>query len=271
MTTKQKLHNIIFENDTKAGRAFDIMLLWSILISVLLTIIDSIPYINLHFRTEFYILEWVFTILFTVEYLLRIYSSEKPLKYIFSFWGLIDLLAILPTFLSIFFYKYHYLFVVRILRLLRVFRVLKLVRFNRESRSLVRSLKASSYKIGIFILTVLAIVVLLGSLMYVVEGEQNGFTSIPQSIYWAIITITTVGYGDIVPHTIMGKFISSFSMIIGYAIIAVPTGIVTVEMTKSNNKKLKCPECGYSNNIEANFCNDCGARITDIEKDPEDN
>ncbi|HRZ95936.1 MAG TPA: ion transporter [Paludibacter sp.] len=261
MTIKQKLHNIIFENDTKAGRAFDVALLWSILISVLLTIIDSIAYINLHFRDEFYFVEWIFTILFTIEYLLRIYSSEKPLKYIFSFWGLIDLLAILPTFLSIFFYKYHYLFVVRILRLLRVFRVLKLVRFNRESSSLMRSLKASSYKIGIFILAILAIVVLLGSLMYVVEGEENGFTSIPQSIYWAIITITTVGYGDIVPHTIMGKFISSFSMLIGYAIIAVPTGIVTVEMNKLNKKSKKCAACGNKNDEEANFCSECGAKI----------
>ncbi len=261
MTLKQKLHNIIFENDTKAGRAFDIALLWSILISVFLTIIDSIPYLNLHFRSEFYFVEWIFTILFTIEYILRIYSSEKPLKYIFSFWGLIDLLAILPTFLSIFFYKYHYLFVVRILRLLRVFRVLKLVRFNRESRALVRSLKASSYKIGIFMLTVFAIVVLMGTLMYVVEGEQNGFTSIPQSIYWAIITITTVGYGDIVPHTVLGKLIASFSMMIGYAIIAVPTGIVTVEMSKSNTKKINCADCGFKNNADAKYCSECGAKL----------
>lgn len=261
MTIKQKLHNIIFENDTKAGRAFDVILLWSILFSVLLTVFDSVPYINLNFRDEFYFVEWLFTILFTIEYILRIYSSEKPLKYIFSFWGLIDLLAILPTFLSIFFYKYHYLFVVRILRLLRVFRVLKLVRFNRESRSLIRSLKASSYKIGIFMLTVFAIVVLMGTLMYVVEGEQNGFTSIPQSIYWAIITLTTVGYGDIVPHTVIGKVIASFSMMIGYAIIAVPTGIVTVEMSKSNKKSLICTECGFNNSPEAKYCSECGAKF----------
>lgn len=261
MISKKDLYKIVFESDTKAGRQFDVFLLWSILFSILVTILDSIPSFNQNFRLGFNIIEWFFTILFTVEYLLRIYISPKPSRYIISFWGFVDLFSILPTYLSLFAYGYHYLLVVRILRLLRVFRILKLARFNKESIALLKALKASSYKIGIFLFSVLAIVVLLGTIMYVVESGENGFTSIPQSIYWAIITVTTVGYGDIVPHTVLGKFISSFAMIIGYAIIAVPTGIVTVEMSKSEETKKQCPSCGNSNPASSNFCSECGASL----------
>ncbi len=261
MPSKQQLYKIVFESDTKAGKQFDVLLLWCILVSILVAILDSIPSLNERFKDEFYIIEWIFTIIFSLEYLLRIYISPKPLRYIFSFWGFVDLLTILPTYISLFSYGYHYLLVVRIVRLLRVFRILKLARFNREAMILSKALKASSYKIGIFFSAVLTIVVLLGTIMYVVERGENGFTSIPQSIYWAIITVTTVGYGDIVPHTILGKFISSFAMIIGYAIIAVPTGIISVEISKKENIKVICPQCGAQNSDISNYCSHCGSTL----------
>lgn len=261
MVNKYRLYQIVFESDTKAGKRFDILLLWCILLSILIAVLDSVPYLNLIYKNEFYTIEWVFTVIFSIEYFMRIYISPKPIRYIFSYWGIIDLLAILPTYVSLFFYGYHYLLVVRILRLLRVFRILKLVRFNREAIFLLRALRASSYKIGIFFSAVLTIVILLGTIMYVVENGENGFTSIPQSIYWAIITVTTVGYGDIVPHTILGKFISSLAMIIGYAIIAVPTGIITVEMSKSSEKNKICPQCNTNNIETSNYCTNCGSML----------
>lgn len=233
MINKHLIYQIVFESDTKAGKCFDVLLLWCILVSFFVAVLDNIPNLNLNFKNEFYTIEWAFTAIFSVEYFMRIYVSSKPIRYVLSFWGFVDLLAILPTFISLFFYGYQYLLVVRILRLLRVFRIFKLVRFNKEAIILSRALKASSYKIGIFFSAVLAIVILLGTIMYVVENGENGFTNFPQSIYWVIITLTTVGYGDIIPHTILGKFISSLVMIIGYAIIAVPTGIITIEISKS--------------------------------------
>lgn len=260
MRIRQKLYTIIFESDTRAGRFFDIILLWAILISVFITMLDSVPKLHQNFLQEFAGAEWFFTILFTVEYLVRIAVSPKPRRYIFSFWGFIDLMAIVPTYISLMVYGYQYLLVVRIVRMLRVFRILKMVRFNREATTLLRALRASSYKIGIFFMSVIAIVVVLGTLMYVVEGAENGFTSIFQSIYWAIITITTVGYGDIVPQTVAGKIISSLSMIIGYAIIAVPTGIVTVEMSRSEKYRSACPQCGFQNPEHANYCTHCGQK-----------
>jgi voltage-gated potassium channel len=260
--TREKLYRIIFESETKAGKRFDIWLLWLILGSVMVAMLDSVPSLHRQFENEFYIVEWGFTVLFTLEYLFRIYMSPTPSRYILSYWGLIDLVAILPTYLSLLFLGSQYLLIVRILRLLRVFRILRLVRFTRESLLLIQALKASFFKISIFLMAVLVIVVLLGTVMYVVEGGQNGFNSIPQSIYWAIITVTTVGYGDIVPFTVLGKFIASVAMIIGYAIIAVPTGIVTVEMAKAGEKKLPCPGCGNVVNKTDNFCNHCGASLS---------
>ncbi len=257
---KKKLYNIVFETDTKAGKYFDVVLLWMILFSVLAVMLESVPELGAKYSKAFFLIEWVLTILFTLEYLLRILISVKPLKYVFSFWGLIDFLSILPTWLSLFFVGYHYLLVVRIFRLLRIFRILKLVRFNTESQVLIQTLKSSFYKISIFFLSVLAIVTFLGTLMYVVEGGEKGFTSIPQSIYWAIVTVTTVGYGDMVPHTVVGKFISSFAMIIGYAIIAVPTGIVTVALSKQDHKSKKCEKCNTYNDA-TNFCSNCGEKL----------
>ncbi len=258
LATRQELYDIIFKSDTRLGKAFDIFLLWAIVISVLIAMLDSVPALNGKYGFLFYFIEWVFTILFTVEFIIRVYVIPKPAKFIFSFWGIVDLLAILPAYLSLLFVGYHYFLIVRIFRLLRVFRILRLVRFNREATVLIHALRASTFKISIFLSTVVTIVVILGTVMYVIESPEHGFTSIPQSIYWAVITVTTVGYGDIVPHTVLGKFISSFAMIIGYAIIAVPTGIVTVEMAKSTERKNSCPGCGYKNPTNANFCSHCG-------------
>jgi len=258
MQLKKEIHRVIFEHDKKWEKLFDVVLLWLILFSVFVVIIESIPEVQAVLFNEFYTIEWILTILFTIEYGLRIWSSPKPLKYIFSFWGLIDLLSILPTYLELFITGYHYLLVVRIFRLLRVFRILKLVRFNREAQILFHALRGSSYKIGIFMMTVLTIVTLLGTLMYVIEGGENGFTSIPLSIYWAIVTVTTVGFGDIVPQTVLGKFLSSISMIIGYAIIAVPTGIITVELSKNLANTSRCDECTHQNPTGSQYCNQCG-------------
>ncbi|MFO7575357.1 MAG: ion transporter [Bacteroidales bacterium] len=258
---KPKVYNIIFKSDTKQGKQFDVILLWVIGLSVLIAMFDSLPLLSPVFNRTFTVAEWFFTILFTIEYAVRIYVSPKPHKYVFSFWGIIDLVAVFPTYLSLLFYGYQYLLIIRILRMLRVFRVLRMVRFSREGNTLLIALKASAYKIGIFFFTVICFVIILGTVMYVVEGPENGFTSIFQSIYWAIITITTVGYGDIVPLTVLGKIISSFTMIIGYAIIAVPTGIVTVEMSKTSDNNSKCPECESKNSERAKYCNNCGVDL----------
>lgn len=258
MTFREKLYKIIFETDTKAGKQFDIVLLWLILFSVFVVMIESIPEFGTKLSGIFQVTEWALTIIFTIEYFLRIWISHKPVSYIFSFWGLIDFLSVLPTYLSLFFIGYHYLLVVRIFRLLRIFRILKLVRFNREAQVLVTSLRGSLYKISIFLMAVIAIVTFLGTIMYVVEGGKEGFSSIPQSIYWAIVTVTTVGYGDLVPHTVLGKMISSVAMIIGYAIIAVPTGIITVGMVNSSKAQIQCPDCGSENDSNSNFCKHCG-------------
>ncbi|MFV0472473.1 MAG: ion transporter [Paludibacteraceae bacterium] len=263
MTLKEKWYIIIFESDTKKGKLFDVLLLVFIFASVVVVMLDSITAIRTGYKTLFTALEWFFTAVFTIEYLARIWCHPSPLKYVFSFWGVIDFLSIVPTYMSLFVSGYRYMMVVRIFRLLRVFRIFKMVRFSKESQILWSSIRAGLYKISIFFLTLIMIVVLMGTVMYVVEGEKNGFKSIPESIYWAIITITTVGYGDIVPHTTLGKFIASFSMIIGYSIIAIPTGIVTSEMSKERKKRWKyCPECETQNKNTANYCCHCGYQFS---------
>lgn len=255
---KALFYKIIFEHDTKAGRLFDIILLWLILTSVSVVIFESMPAIRNNYFMLFYIVEWGFTIIFTIEYILRIWCSPRPWRYVFSFWGFIDLLSILPTYLDLLFFGAHYLQTVRILRLLRVFRILKLAKFNKEAQILINAIKGSAYKILVFMLAVMTIVTIIGSMMYVIEGPENGFSSIPLSIYWAIVTVTTVGFGDIVPQTILGKILASISMLIGYAIIAVPTGIITFEMSRKNQQRKECEQCGAVNNNKARYCNRCG-------------
>ena len=242
---RNKLYEIIFEADTPAGKWFDIFLLWAILISVLVVFLESISKLRSSYGDIFYYLEWFFTILFSVEYILRIISTKKPFGYIFSFYGIIDVLAILPTYLSLVIAGSHYLLVIRILRLLRVFRILKLTHMIRQATILKRALIASRGKIAVFLFAVLTLIVIIGAVMYVIEGPENGFTSIPFSMYWAIVTMTTVGYGDISPQTTIGQIFASFVMIMGYAIIAVPTGIVSVEIaavTKKSSVQV-CPGC----------------------------
>ncbi len=261
MTIKERLYKVVFETDTRGGRQFDVVLLWTILLSIVVVMLESIPEVGKQYHEVFVATEWVLTVLFSIEYLLRILISKKPVRYLLSFWGLIDFLSILPTYLSLFIVGYHYFLVVRVFRLLRVFRILKLVRFNREAQGLVAALRSSVYKVSIFLFSIVAIVIFLGTIMYVVEGGEKGFTSIPQSIYWAIVTVTTVGYGDMVPHTTLGKLISSVAMILGYAVIAVPTGIVTVEMAKAGRENKKCNVCRAQNDDNALYCNQCGVPL----------
>lgn len=258
-----QLFIIIFGANTRKGRLFDVVLLWFILLSILVVCLESVPKIRASYESFFFYLETFFTIAFTIEYFLRIYSHPKPLKYLLSFYGIIDLLSIIPFYLTYFMPSGHYLITIRILRLLRVFRILKLSSFVHHAQVLKTAIVASLQKITVFMLFILALVLIIGTVMYVVEGEENGFTSIPQSIYWAIVTITTVGYGDLTPQTPLGQVISSLVMIMGYAIIAVPTGIVTVEMSRTQPLPKKsdlteCLSCGKRMPLNANFCSNCG-------------
>lgn len=258
---RKRIHEIIFEADTRAGKAFDIALLVAIIMSVLVVMLESVRSLDKKFAPEFDTLEWIFTILFTIEYLLRIYVTNKPFKYIFSFYGIIDFLSIIPTYLGLFIGGAEPLLVIRSLRLLRVFRVLKLTRYVGESNQLVSALMASKRKILVFLFAVLALTIVMGTAMYLIEGRKNGFDSIPHSIYWAIVTLTTVGYGDISPHTWAGQILASVIMILGYGIIAVPTGIVTSEMTKNQNSTNTqvCQNCGEDEHLDdSKYCRNCG-------------
>ena len=263
---RSRLQEIIYESNTPAGKAFDVSLLILIITSILVVIFDSVEKWHETFGYLFLILEWVFTILFTIEYILRLISIKKPLSYAVSFIGIIDLLAIIPSYLSIIFVGSQSLLVLRALRILRIFRIFKLTHFLTEMQFLGVAVKGSLRKISIFMLIVLMLVVILGSVMYLVENGENGFSSIPDSIYWAIVTITTVGYGDISPVTPLGKFVASFIMLMGYGIIAVPTGIVTTEMAlaarKNEQKNEVCPRCGKEgHDKDAKYCKRCGELI----------
>jgi voltage-gated potassium channel len=259
------LHEVIFEADTPSGKGFDVLLIVSILMSVAVVMLDSISVLRAQFGRLFYAIEWFFTIIFTAEYVLRIACVGKPLRYAVSFYGIVDLLAIVPTYLSLFLPGSQYLLVIRILRILRIFRILKLVPYLGEARLLKKALQASSRKIAVFLFAVLTMVVIFGSLMYVIEGEKYGFTSIPRSIYWAIVTLTTVGYGDISPQTGFGQALASLVMILGYGIIAVPTGIVTVEMSQTFSRNVStqsCLDCGADgHDADARHCKFCGASL----------
>jgi voltage-gated potassium channel len=263
---RERLHEVIYESNTTAGKVFDVSLLVLILASMLIVVLDSIAAWRKDYGHIFNILEWIFTIIFTIEFLLRLISLKNPWRYVFSFLGLIDILAIIPSYLSIFFAGAESLLVLRALRLLRIFRIFKLSHFISEMRFLGTAMRGSLRKISIFMMIVLMLVIILGSIMYLVESGQNGFSSIPESIYWAIVTITTVGYGDITPVTTMGKFVASLIMLIGYAIIAVPTGIVTTEMALAARSKGQqhevCPRCGKEgHDADASYCKQCGEKL----------
>ncbi|AKQ64133.1 Potassium voltage-gated channel subfamily KQT [Myxococcus hansupus] len=256
------MHEIIFESDTPAGKAFDIGLLWAILFSIIAVMLESVASVRESHGDFLRNVEWFFTGLFTLEYLLRLFSVSRPLRYARSFFGLVDLLALLPTFLSVLIPGAHSLLVIRVLRLLRVFRVLKLTHLLGQAEVLLTALRASRPKITVFLGTVLTIVVIMGTLMYVVEGRENGFDSIPRAMYWAIVTVTTVGFGDITPKTVPGQFIASILMVMGYGIIAVPTGIVSVELAAATRHAVDnraCPACGQQgHDLDAHFCKHCG-------------
>ena len=261
--TKTLLSEFIFEADTPKGKIFDIALLLVILISVALVMLESVPTIRKGHQQFLKISEWIITIIFTLEYTLRILIVKKPFQYIFSFYGIIDFLSVIPTYLSLIIVGSQSLVVIRVLRLLRVFRILKLTRYTQAGKSLARAMWGSRAKISVFVFFVIIIVVIFGTIMYLVEGDENGFTSIPRSIYWAIVTLTTVGYGDISPETPLGQFLASIIMIIGYAIIAVPTGIITAEIIRPSSTNTQvCPECLCdSHDDDSDFCRKCGSKI----------
>ncbi|MGM8870685.1 ion transporter [Psychrobacter sp. 2Y5] len=259
---RNRIHVIIEGTDTRLGKLFDIVLLIAILTSVAVVMLDSVLYMRLQYGTLFFYAEWFFTILFTIEYLLRLFSAPNRFRYVFSFFGIVDLLSVLPSYLSLLFVGVQYLLVIRILRILRVFRVLKLKAYMQQAGFLASALKTSQQKITVFFLSLVLLVTIFGSVVYVVEGPENGFTSIPLSIYWAVVTVTTTGYGDMSPKTPIGQAIASMVMITGYAIIAVPTGIFTAELARNMRPQLNpitCPNCGkFGHAVGAEYCDRCG-------------
>ncbi len=271
---RSKLHDIIYEADTRAGKAFDVILLIAIIASIILVMLESIKSFDEKYHTFLNISEWVITILFSVEYITRIITVKKPFKYIFSFYGIIDLLSTIPKYISLLFGGVHALAALRALRLLRVFRILKLARYLGASNLLVSALKASRAKISVFLFAVLILCIICGTVMYLIEGEESGFTSIPVSVYWCIVTLTTVGFGDIAPVTPLGQFIAALIMILGYGIIAVPTGIVSAEYTalgkKDKNPQIppiplnsqSCENCLAEDHRDgAEYCYNCGEKL----------
>ena len=265
---RKKLRKIIFGVGTPAGRMFDIILLYAILLSVTVVMLESVNHIRVQYEGLLYGVEWFFTILFSIEYIARVYSAKNRWKFIFSFYGIIDLVSTIPSYIGLFVVGTKPFIFLRAFRLLRVFRIFNLPQYIKGSKSLIAGLKASKGKIVVFLIVVLTVVMSIGGLMYFIEGEKNGFTSIPRSIYWAIVTITTVGYGDISPQTNLGQLLASVLMLIGYAIIAVPSGIVTATVLQHSNKKDKtgkdCPRCKtHIKSKKANYCHICGEKVNE--------
>ena len=259
---REKLYRIIFHTDTPEGKIFDVVLLIIIALNVLAVMIDSVPSYHSSIGKILLVFEWVVTIIFSIEYIFRVLTAPKASKYIFSFYGIIDLLSILPTFLGLIIVGTHSLAIIRALRLLRLFRVLKLSRYANQGAIIIHALRQSWAKISVFLFGVITIVLIIGTVMYLVEGPENGFTSIPRGVYWSIVTVTTVGYGDITPSTALGQIIASFTMILGYAIIAVPTGIITVEISRLKGDCRTCTRCKTkSNNSKDNYCSNCGETL----------
>ena len=269
---RERIHEIVFEADTPEGKRFDIILLVFIVLSVAIVMIETVPSLNSKYGSLFYTLEWIFTVVFTLEYIVRLYCVHRPMKYVTSFYGVIDLLSILPTYLSIIFAGTQSLLVIRALRLLRVFRIFKLGGFLSQSRVITEALVKSREKIFVFLFAILIMVSVFGSIIYLVEGGSNsGFDSIPRSVYWAIVTLTTVGYGDISPQTPFGQFLAAIIMILGYAVIAVPTGIVSGEIVNaSHSKKLSTQACSHcmeeDHDADAKFCKSCGEPLNTSNK-----
>ncbi|QSQ14353.1 ion transporter [Myxococcus landrumensis] len=270
---RARLHTVIFEADTPAGKAFDVALLWVIVFSVAAVMLESVAAVRVQYATALSVAEWAFTVIFALEYALRLVAVRRPLDYMRSFFGVVDLMAILPSFLSVFFPGAQTLLVIRVLRLLRVFRVLKLGHLLGQAEVLMTALRASRAKITVFLGVVLSIAVIMGALMYMVEGERHGFDSIPRSMYWAIVTMTTVGFGDITPKTVLGQFIASVLMIMGYGILAVPTGIVSVELANASRMlpdTQACPGCGkQGHDLDARYCKACGTALDWAASKPE--
>lgn len=264
---KRRLYITMFEAKTPAGRRFDLYLMGLILVSLLVLMIESLPSLSPTTRYVFYIIEWILSVIFVIEYILRIYVTAKPFKYIASAWGVIDLLSILPVLFLAFYESTHYFRIIRILRLIRVFKVFRVNKFTKEAYSLYHSLVASVYKISVFMFFVILLAIISGGLMFIIEGNgENGFNSVPESIYWAIVTVTTVGFGDMAPTTDLGKFLASMMMLLGYAIIAVPTGIVSLEMFRYQENErtedlVSCPNCKSFNKNDAVYCDQCGVTI----------
>lgn len=262
---RSRLYIIIFGTETKAGRLFDVVLIYVIIASVLALMLDSIAAVSQRFGGWLTLMEWAFTVLFTLEYLVRIYCSPRPLAYMRSFYGLIDLVSILPTYLGLIFPGANYVLVVRLLRVLRIFRVLKLARYMSEANVLIRSMLLARRKIFVFFFVVLVLATIFGSIMYIVEGPEHGFTSVPISIYWTIVTITTVGYGDMTPKTPLGQLVATAVMLTGYSIIAVPTGILTAELAQEINRERTAKTCANCNRSghdqDAGYCKHCGSPI----------
>lgn len=267
---RSELYRIIFGTDTPAGQRFDIFLIYAILISIFAVILDTVESLHGQFATGFIFVEWLFTGLFTLEYILRIYCSPNRRKYLFSFYGIVDLISIIPSYLGLIFVGAQYLLIVRLIRVLRIFRVLKLVRYLSEADVLIRSIRQAKRKMFVFFTCVLVLSTLFGCLMYVVEGPDNGFSSIPKSIYWTIVTITTVGYGDITPHTVLGQIISTMAMLTGYSIIAIPTGIITAELAnemRRDKSVYPCPNCvKVGHDVDAVHCKWCGSSLGDMKE-----
>ena len=261
---RARLHEVIFEADTRAGRAFDVGLLVAILVSVVTVVLESVAEVRREYGAVLKAVEWGLTAVFTLEYVLRLVAVDRPARYVRSFFGLVDLVAIVPTYLALLVPEAHSLMVIRAVRLLRVFRILKLGQFLGEAQLLVFALRASRRKITVFLGGIVTIVVIVGTLMYVIEGEEHGFTSIPTSMYWAVVTMTTVGYGDIAPRTPVGQLLAALLMILGYGIIAVPTGIVSVELANAGRavSRQACPSCGgEGHDVDARHCKYCGAGL----------
>lgn len=261
---KEKIHEIIFEADTPMGKTFDVILMIAIIASVLVVMLETVQDLQINYRQIFVMLEWIFTIFFTIEYSLRLYCVYRPMKYALSFYGIVDLLSIIPTYLSFFFTGFHSLMIIRALRLMRIFRIFKLGQFMNEGAVLVDAMKASRVKITVFLIFISVLVTIIGAIMYLVEGGEpdSNFTSIPKSIYWAVVTLTTVGYGDIAPVTHLGQFLAAAVMILGYAVIAVPTGIVTNELFNKANMQTNTQACRFcakeGHDDDAEYCKYCG-------------